>query len=284
MRFYKYHGLGNDFILLAPEDPAFRPDASLARALCARGFGVGGDGVMCLIPASGADFDVEMALVNSDGSTPEMCGNGIRCAVRHAVEHLGLRANPLAVLTPAGVRSCAWRAGEGGDFEVTVSMGRPRLDAAAIPLAPPPRFSPGVAFTLEAGARAFAGVAVNIGNPHFVTFGDASEATATTFGPRLEHHPAFPERANIGFCEVVGPQHLRDTVWERGCGLTWACGTGATAAAIAAAILGHVDPSLPVTVTLRGGDLRIRLIGPAADLIDAEMTGPATRVFEGRLD
>ncbi len=283
MRFFKYHGLGNDFILLASEDPAFRPDAALARTLCARGFSVGGDGVMALIPASEAAFDVEMVLVNSDGSTPEMCGNGIRCAVRHAVEILGLRANPLAVLTPAGIRSCAWRPTSDGGFEVTVSMGRPRLEAVAVPLVPQPGFTPGGALTLEAGDRRFTGVAVNIGNPHFVTFGDASEATATAFGPLLEHHAAFPERANIGFCEVIGPQHLRDTVWERGCGLTWACGTGATAAAIAAVRLGLVDPNAPVAVTLRGGDLRIRLHGPADAIVEAEMTGPATRVFDGRL-
>ncbi len=283
MRFFKYHGLGNDFILLEPADPLFRPDPALARALCARGFGVGADGVMCLIPASGAAWDVEMVLLNSDGTTPEMCGNGIRCAVRHAVEVLGLRPNPLAVLTPSGIRRCAWRLDPDGGFEVTVAMGRPRFAASEVPLAPEGAFTPGHALTLVASGRAFAGLAVNLGNPHFVTFGDASEATAMTFGPLLERHVAFPERANISFCQVTGQQRLRDTVWERGCGLTWACGTGATAAAIAAVRLGLVDCGAPITVTLRGGDLRIDLRGSVDALEDAEMTGLAERVFEGRL-
>jgi diaminopimelate epimerase len=295
MRFSKYHGLGNDFILLepdAPDDAALSSllEPSRVRALCHRGFGIGADGVMAVSPALEASHDVVMRLVNSDGTTPEMCGNGIRCAVRHAVLVLGYRANPLAVLTPSGVRRCAWRALPDGSFEVSVSMGAPRFDPASVPLdlahaaaGPGPEVRLELSATPSSPARTFTGVALSLGVPHLVMFGHASEAEALTWGPLLEHHPAFPARVNVGFCEVLGPSHLRNTVWERGCGLTWACGTGATSAAVAAARLGFVDPARPVTVTLRGGDLRITLHGPVEAPHEAEMTGPATRVFEGRL-
>ncbi|MFO0744876.1 MAG: diaminopimelate epimerase [Myxococcota bacterium] len=274
MRFVKYHGLGNDFIVLL--DRALIASADLARALCARGFGIGADGVMVAAPARMAGADLAMDLVNSDGSLPEMCGNGIRCFVKYAVDRLGHRQNPLRVETPAGLRACAWTAdADGRVATVTVEMGPARFDADEL--------------VVDLGDRAFVGTSLNTGNPHYVVFG-ASQAAAADgpplaarelalrYGPRLEVHPAFPEKANIEMADVAGPDHLRVTVWERGCGLTWACGTGATATAAAAARRGLAPTGRPVRVSLPGGDLAITI---APDFSASWMEGPATEVFEG---
>jgi len=282
MRFIKYHGLGNDFIILDPQSPDFRigygltPD--LARALCDRSFGIGGDGVMVVASPQDPANHAAMELINSDGTTPEMCGNGIRCAAKFAVEELGFTANPLNLETPGGVRACHWTADDAGEVEtVRVAMGRPSFERAAIPVR-----GTGDAddLSITIDARTFTGTGVNVGNPHFVSFGDSTEATARRWGPPLEHHESFPEKANIGFATVEGPQELRVTVWERACGLTWACGTGATAAAAAAVRTGRVEACQPIRVNLRGGALQIDLSDPN----EAFMIGPATKVFVGEFE
>ncbi len=274
MRFFKYHGLGNDFIVLAPENPGFRLhaglDPAMARRLCDRGFGIGADGVMVVAPARDPHNHVAMELINSDGSLPEMCGNGIRCAVRHAAEVLGLEGPELRVETPGGVKTCAFERRPDDLFEVRVAMGRPRFERAAIPMEGDGD-ADGAA--VEVAGRTFVGTGVNVGNPHFVVFGDADVDTARRYGPLLEAAPAFPAKANIGFAKVEGQQRLRVTVWERGCGLTWACGTGATAAAVVAARRGYVRRDSPIHVALRGGSLAIDL---GAEDGEAVMIGPAT--------
>lgn len=283
MRFFKYHGLGNDFIVLAPENPGFRIgaglDAALAKRLCDRGFGVGADGVMVVAPARDPANHVAMELVNSDGSFPEMCGNGIRCAVRHAVEVLGLDAPELRVETPGGVKTCGWRRDDAGAFQdVRVDMGKARFLREEIPIAGTGDADP---VAVEVEGRTFVGTGVNVGNPHFVVFGDTDVEMARRWGPLLENAEAFPAKANIGFAKVEGLQRLRVTVWERGCGLTWACGTGATAAAVVAARRGYVRRDSPISVTLRGGALSIDLSSEDGDAI---MIGPATFVFRGEVD
>jgi len=285
MRFVKYHGLGNDFIVLET-DRAITPE--LAVRLCARGFSVGADGLMRVAPPSVPDADVRMDLVNSDGSLPEMCGNGIRCLVKHAVDALGWTTNPLRVETPAGVLACHWTADAKGQVvSVRVAMGRPRFASSDIPLDPAHTSDAGGGLVaVGVGGRTFVGLPVNTGNPHFVTFGDASRQTALTWGPPLEAHPAFPAKANIEFAEVVATgrdealPHIRVTVWERGCGLTLACGTGATATASAALRLGLVAPGRPVTVELPGGRLAIDV---ASDFSAATMEGPVALAFLGEL-
>ncbi len=280
MRFFKYHGLGNDFIILDPDDAAFRIgrglDSDLARRLCDRWFGIGADGVMVVAPAIDPANHVAMELINSDGSWPEMCGNGLRCAVAFAVEVQARTEWPLRVETPGGVKVCWWSRGPDGRVaEVRAAMGAVRFEPAAIPMN---SNGPDSHARLSVGAREFDGRGVNTGNPHFVVFGDAAIATATEWGPLLEVHPAFPEKANIEFVEHVGPNHLRATVWERGCGLTFACGTGATAAAAAAVEAGMVAAGAPIRVDLRGGSLQIQI-----DDGHAEMIGPATFVFRGEI-
>lgn len=276
VRFIKYHGLGNDFIVVdAPLGAAPPLDPSEVAALCARGSGVGADGVMAARASSVAA--VRMDLVNSDGSTPEMCGNGIRCFVKYCVEELGLHANPLPVDTNGGVRHCAWTADDNGlVHSVRVAMGAPTFDRASVPMS-----GEGSAerLVVEVGDTRFEATGVNTGNPHMVIFGDASVATAKRWGPTLTAHPVWIAGANVEFAAVTGPNSLEVAVWERGCGLTQACGTGATAAASAALRLGLVDSS-PITVRLPGGDLIITI---ADDFSEAWMDGPATEVYRGVL-
>jgi diaminopimelate epimerase len=285
MRFVKYHGLGNDFIVLEPQH-AVTP--GLARRLCARGFSIGADGVMRVMPPRTAEADVTMDLVNSDGSLPEMCGNGIRCLVKHAVDVLGFTRNPLRVDTAAGTLACHWAPDAAGKVAaVKVAMGRPRFLEAEIPLDPRHVRPVGQGLVgLEVEGRELAGLPVNTGNPHFVIFGDASRETALACGPHLELHPAFPLKANIEFAEVIdrgdgaADPLLRVTVWERGCGLTLACGTGATASASAAVRLGLVVAGRPVRVELPGGTLVIEV---APDLAEATMEGPVELAFWGEV-
>lgn len=285
MRFVKYHGLGNDFIVLEPDAP-LTPE--LARALCRRGFSIGADGAMRVLPPRRPEADVTMDLVNSDGSIPEMCGNGIRSLVKHAIDVMGFLENPLRVDTPHGVLACRWTPGPDGKVAtVRVAMGRPRFGAHDVPLDERhARPAEAGQVEVELDGRAIAGVAVNTGNPHFAIFGDASRETAIALGPLLERHPAFPARANIEFVEILAPgsaesdPYLKVTVWERGCGLTHACGTGATAATAAALRLGLIAPERAVHVELPGGELVIRV---APDFSEAMMEGPVAFAFSGTL-
>ncbi|MCA9516419.1 MAG: diaminopimelate epimerase [Myxococcales bacterium] len=277
MNFVKYHGLGNDFVLLRPgEDAArwFTPER--ARAICRRGFGVGGDGLMA-VGASTAG-DVAMLLLNSDGSVPEMCGNGIRCFVKFVVDHLGEVRNPLRVETPGGVRACRWtRGADGRVATVEVDMGAPSFDRARIPMSGE---GSALEVALEAEGRTFVGTGVNTGNPHFVVFGGAERELARTYGPALEQHPAFIAGANVEFAAIEARDLVRVSVWERGCGLTEACGTGATATVAAGVRLGILPIATPIRAILPGGQLTIRV---DEGFETAWMEGPATEVYAGVL-
>lgn len=280
--FIKYHGLGNDFVLLQG-GLSGRPDPDTAEvmALCDRGKGVGADGVMLARP--GGEADLAMTLINRDGSVPEMCGNGLRCLVKHAVDDLGLTANPMQVATLAGVLACRWSTGPDGTVDrVEVAMGAPTFERRVIPMA-----GEGAALEVEVHAslpsgdeRTWIATGVGTGNPHMVVFGDSAVETARQWGPVLTTHPMWPQGTNVEFTEVLSATHLRVTVWERGCGLTAACGTGATAAAAAAVKLGRCPADTPIVVSLPGGDLVIRV---AADFHEAWMTGPAVEVYRGTL-
>jgi len=275
--FIKYHGLGNDFILLEG-GLSGRPEPSAAEviSLCDRRLSIGADGVMLARPD--AEADLAMRLINRDGTTPEMCGNGLRCLVKHAVDDLGLTANPIAVATVAGVLSCRWSIGPDGAVDrVEVAMGPPTFERNQIPMAGK---GSAIAIQIDTGHHSFTATGVGTGNPHMVLFGDSSAETATTWGPVLTVHPMWPHGTNVEFAEVVTSTHLRVTVWERGCGLTAACGTGATAVAAAAVQLGYSPAETPIVVTLPGGDLVIRV---AADFHEAWMEGPAVEVYRGTL-
>jgi diaminopimelate epimerase len=275
--FIKYHGLGNDFVLLdGGLSGRSEPLTARVRAICDRATGVGADGVMLAHPSARADL--KMTLINRDGSVPEMCGNGLRCLVKHAVDDLGFTANPLQVETGAGILACAWqRDAQGRVDRVEVAMGPPSFERAQIPMT-----GEGEALDVlvEAEQRSWRATGVGTGNPHMVIFGPASTESAMTWGRVLTEHPMWPQGANVEFTELLSRTHLKVTVWERGCGLTQACGTGATAAAAAAVRLGHCPSDTPISVSLPGGDLTIRV---ASDFHDAWMNGPAVEVYRGQL-
>lgn len=269
--FFKYHGLGNDFILLDRRQSGRDVDAATSRWLCDRRVGVGADGILSLLPS-----DVGMARMvvhNADGSIAEMCGNGLRCAAKYLVDNSGEKPDRIEVETGAGVLVCAPGYGSDGVASVEISMGPARLVAPNLPSG-----ATGQPF-LDApvpGHPELRGHAVSMGNPHLVLLGQSPEE-ATRLGPVLERHPGFPDRTNVEFVQVT-PEGLTVTVWERGCGLTQACGTGACAAAVAAVLAKQKPADAWLKVRLPGGDL---LIFVPSDLSDVRLKGPAAFVFTG---
>jgi diaminopimelate epimerase len=278
VRFAKYHGCGNDFLVVdlrtaSAADAAAAQDPDRVIALCDRQFGVGGDGVLAVLPSSVAD--VRMRVLNADGSEAEMCGNGIRCVAKELHERGGIGKRELTIETGAGVLTCTIE--DGG---VTVSMGAPRLTRGELPMT-----GPAGERCIEQGFDVTGKITcVSMGNPHAVTFvGSRDEAwrLATTIGTTVEHHAWFPRRTNAEFAHVTSRSAIDLVVWERGCGITLACGTGACATVVAAILTDRVDGGGPVRVSLPGGTLSIAV---ASDFSDVRMTGPAAHVFDGVVD
>jgi len=274
VEFIKMHGLGNDFIVLDyfAREPGDVDYAALARELCHRQFGIGGDGLIIILPSGVAD--ARMRIINLDGSEAEMCGNGIRCCARYTYERGYVCHNPLRIETLAGVLTLELTMVDDRVTGVKVDMGEPVLAGPLIPVAL--TGEPVVGAGLEAAGREFEFTAVSMGNPHCVIFGaQLSDRDFRIFGPAIERHELFPRRTNVEFTQVDSPTELTVRVWERGAGPTLACGTGACAAAVAAILNGLTERR--VTVHLPGGDL---LVEWAADN-HVYMTGPATYVFRG---
>jgi diaminopimelate epimerase len=289
--FLKMHGCGNDFIVVNDADGRLTWDilAELSRRFCPRRLSVGADGVIAVghTPLPGeqwpAPADYEMRYVNADGSRAEMCGNGIRCLGKFAADELGDRRDDLRIATGGGVLPIQLHRDSGGRVAtVTVGMGVPRLLAQDIPTTLRPPGEAVVGALLEADDdEPLAVTCVNMGNPHAVAFVDAiTEHHVHGLGPLIETHPAFPERANAEFVQVLAADRLRMRVWERGCGETWACGTGACASVVAAVLNSHSRHGESVTVVLNGGELSITWPAPDAEV---QMTGPAVTVFRGEL-
>jgi diaminopimelate epimerase len=259
LRFAKYHGLGNDFVLV--EGPLMDPVR--ARAVCDRRRGVGADGVVTILPPRTAGAAAAMHIYNPDGSVAEMCGNAIRCLARHLAESRGLDG-ALRIDTDAGTKVCTLHRGPRGDVEaVSVEMGPARVEGEQ---------------EFRVGAERLRAVRVSMGNPHAVLFDEPSRARAAAVGPPVER--AVPGGVNVGFARP-GPGGIDLVVWERGAGLTDACGTGACAATVAAVRRGDVPAGAPVEVRLPGGALEITV---SPDLDRVTMRGPATRVFAGEAD
>jgi diaminopimelate epimerase len=286
-RLAKYHGLGNDFLIadLRGGDPIGIQEPAAVRALCDRRFGAGADGVLALLPAVTAGADARMRVLNADGSEAEMCGNGIRCVVKHLWEQdAALRRDALVIDTGAGPLRCAVAAPRGRVDGVTVDMGRPRLTRAEIPMVGPAD-ERAVAVPLPLDGRELTITAVSMGNPHAITFVDDPaadlHALAERLGPSVEHHAWFPRRTNAEFARVHDAGEIHLVVWERGVGITMACGTGACATAVAACLTGRAQPGTDIRVHLPGGPLSIRV---AADYATVHMTGPAAHVYDADLD
>ena len=267
--FTKMHGLGNDFVVIDARDEALALDERRARAIAARHTGIGCDQVIVMEPASDASADLFMRIRNADGGEVAACGNAARCIAALAMMMEG--RDSIRIQTSAGLLEA-----EGlEDGLVAVDMGRPRLDWRDIPLSAP---EDTLHLELTAGPLSDP-AAVSMGNPHCVFFtGDAEAVDLAALGPGLEHHPLFPERANIGIAEIRGRDAIRLRVWERGAGITLACGTGACAALVAAHRRGLTDRK--ATIELDGGKLTIDWRADDHVL----MTGPAAISFAGSFD
>jgi diaminopimelate epimerase len=290
MRFTKMHGIGNDYVYVncfqerLPAEPAI-----VAQAVSDRHFGIGSDGLILIGPSEIAD--ARMRMFNADGSEAEMCGNGLRCVAKHLWEASAsasatLPNTRMVIDTGAGPLACVVAVDRGAVTSVEIDMGRPRLTRTEIPMTGPddercvdqPITIPGD----TGGERRV--TCVSMGNPHAVVFVDdaaAPMALATTIGPALERHAWFPKKTNAEFAHVASRTEIDLVVWERGAGLTLACGTGACATAVAACLTGRADPGTAITVRLPGGPLTITV---AQDYSTVTMRGPARRVFEADLD
>lgn len=278
MRFSKMHGLGNDFVVVNgfTEHLDYSGLDKLARKTCDRNFGIGGDGLILVVPSDMADFCMRM--INPDGSEAEMCGNGIRCAAKFALEHGITSANPVKVETLAGVLTIELTVQDGKAIEARVDMGVPRLDRTQIP-ATLPGSGPVIAEPLALSDRTLSITCVSMGNPHCVTFVDDVESyPVSKIGTEVERHPAFPERTNTEFIQVISPTEIRMRVWERGAAETLACGTGACASAVASILNGKTERTM--TVHLNGGGLKIEWPEDNGPVV---MTGPAVEVFTGEI-
>ncbi len=282
VEFTKYQGLGNDFVLIDNRHQA-EPILSQTEAveMCDRHFGIGADGVIFALPGT-ATTDYTMRIYNSDGSEPEMCGNGIRC-LAHFIAHLESQTLgsdgqklPLTyhISTLAGVIAPQLLP----DGQVKVDMGQPRLQAQEIPTTLAAGTEKIVNQEMKVGQKSWAVTCVNMGNPHCITFVENVAAIALeTIGPEFEQDPVFPERTNTEFIQVVEPDYIKMRVWERGAGATLACGTGACASVVAGVLTGNCDRQ--ATVELPGGCLQIEWSATDNRLY---MTGPAQQVFTGQ--
>jgi diaminopimelate epimerase len=271
--FTKMHGCGNDYVVVDGFADEVDDPVALARVVCDRRFGVGADGLLLALPSTAADL--RMRMFNVDGSEAEMCGNGLRCLVKLAVERGRVAPGPrLRVETGAGVLDVEVERDGPVVDEVTIDLGAPRLDRASIPM----RGSGGrvVDEPLDVDGEGLRVTALSLGNPHVVAFvADVDAAPLERLGPRVEHHEAFPRRTNLELVEVLSRDEVRQRTWERGCGETLACGTGACAVAVAGALTGRTDRAL--LVHLRGGDLRVEW----RDDDHVLLSGPAVEVFRG---
>nr|WP_324616480.1 diaminopimelate epimerase [Lusitaniella coriacea] len=276
VEFTKYHGLGNDFILIdnrrSPE-PILTPD--LAIKMCDRHFGIGADGVIFALPGQeGTDYT--MRIFNADGSEPEMCGNGIRCLAQFLADLEGSHSVGKAyrIHTLAGIMVPKLE----GSAQVTVDMGLPQLIAAEIPTTLSLPAEKAIDCELEVARKTWKVTCVSMGNPHCITFvNEVQEIPLEQIGPQFEHHPAFPQRTNTEFIEVVSRDYLKMRVWERGAGITLACGTGACASVVAGVLTQRCDRAC--TVELPGGCLKIHW---SEETQHVYMTGPAQQIFRGK--
>ena len=269
MHFTKMHGLGNDFLVVDDREPHAVDWASLAPVVCARHTGVGADGILLIQRSETADL--RLRVVNADGSEPEMCGNGVRCAALLAAD-TSIAGDVVRWETPAGVVTTELI---GGD-RVRVDMGAPRFAPAEVPFDHPGERALDV--DLEVDGEILRVSAIGMGNPHCVVLvDDADTYPVARVGAAIQRHPRFPASANVEFVQILTRSRVRQRTVERGVGETDACGTGACATAVALAALGLVDH--PLEVELRGGDLTIAW-EPGAPVL---MTGPAAAVFRGEL-
>jgi diaminopimelate epimerase len=273
MKFWKMHGLGNDYIVVDNRDEKISDarSAELALKLCRRRFSVGADGV--LFASHSTVADVKMRIFNADGSEAEMCGNGIRCFAKYCYENNIARKSELTVKTLAGIKRTWLTVKNGSVQSVMVDMGVPVLERSKIPMVGQGTF---INEDLQVNGDVYKATCISVGNPHCVIFVDAiDDFPVRRVGSKIENHCLFLKRTNVEFAQVLGENKVKVRVWERGCGETLACGTGACAAVAAGKLLKKLGSN--VRVHLLGGDLEVEY---AERLF---LNGPAEKVFEGTL-
>lgn len=277
LKFSKYHGLGNDFILIDNRHQS-QPLVSQEEAvkMCDRHFGIGADGVIFVLAGEG-DTDYTMRIFNSDGSEPEMCGNGIRCFAQFITELEGKEeiGKTYRIHTLAGL-ICPTIMGNG---QVKVDMGEPQLEAEKIPTTLGKTGEKVINESLIVGDRTYHVICVSMGNPHCLVFvEDIEQINLNEIGSKFENHPVFPQKTNTEFIQIISHNYLKMKVWERGAGITLACGTGACATVVAGVLNERCDRIS--TVELPGGCLEIEWSEKDNHVY---MTGPATKVFSGQI-
>ena len=277
MKFAKMQGAGNDYVYVNCFEETIADPAALARQVSNRNFGIGSDGLILIMPSEVAD--VRMRMFNSDGSESEMCGNGIRCVAKYAYDHGLVKKTEITAETGAGILTLQLFPNDRDRIErVRVNMGRPRLTRGQIPMTGPADEQV-VNVALQILDRTFRITCVSMGNPHCVIFvDDAAAFPVDKYGPVIENHALFPRRTNVEFVQVISSTEVRQRTWERGAGETLACGTGASAVAVAGVLTGRTERA--ILNHLSGGDLEMEWTEEGS----VYMTGPAVQVFEGVFD
>ncbi|QDR80687.1 diaminopimelate epimerase [Sporomusa termitida] len=273
MHFTKWHGLGNDFVIINSKTEPISDYRQQALAVCDRNFGIGADGLVVILPSDIADF--KMRIFNSDGSEADMCGNATRCVARYLYETGLTDKTTITLDTLAGIITPELIFDQNTLATVKVDMGEPKLTRGETPMTGN-AVEKTINAAIEVGGQTYRVTALSMGNPHCVIFvDDVAAVDLAAIGPKIETHALFPRKTNVEFIQVVDRQTLRMRVWERGAGITKACGTGASAALVAAVLNGHTDRQ--ATVKLDGGDLFIHW----ADNNHIYKSGPAVEVFRG---
>ncbi|MFN7845326.1 MAG: diaminopimelate epimerase [Pirellula sp.] len=277
IEFTKMHGAGNDYVYVNGFANSLPNDLEkLAIDISHRRFGVGGDGLILILPSKQAD--AQMRMFNADGSESEMCGNGIRCVAKYVYDHGIATRDQLRIETGAGILSLQIHAKNGLAEQITVDMGEPRLEASLIPTTLAPAGQHVVNVPIEIKGRKLFATCVSMGNPHCVIFvPEVDDELVLGIGPLIEKDDRFPKKVNVEFVEVLARGEVNQRTWERGSGETWACGTGASAVCVAGVLTGRTDRT--IVNNLIGGQLKLTWDESTNHVM---MTGPATEVFTGR--
>ncbi len=277
IKFTKMQGIGNDYVYINCFDQQIDNPTELAIKMSPRRFSVGADGVILICPSAVAD--AKMRMFNLDGSEGKMCGNGIRCVGKYIYDNGIATKDTITVETLSGIKTLKIDAADGKAQTVTVDMGAPELTPAKIPTKNIGGDSI-INMPIDVNGKTYNITAVSMGNPHAVVFCDRIDSLPLDIiGPDFENHPIFPEKVNTEFIRVIDKNILQMRVWERGSGETFACGTGACAAAVAAVLNGYCDKNAEITVHLVGGDLFITYTDDTVF-----MRGGATTVFDGEYE
>ena len=275
MKFSKWHGQGNDFVIVNGFEEIIGDYSEAAIRICNRNFGIGADGLVMILPSKLPAADFQMRIFNSDGSEAEMCGNATRCVARYLYENGLTTKTKITLETLAGLIVPELIFADGRIVTVAVDMGQPRLTRSEIPMTGEPN-KQAVNVEISASGKLYHATCVSMGNPHTVIFVENLDSVSLeTVGPIIETHSLFPRKTNVEFVQVISDSEMRMRVWERGAGVTQACGTGASAVLVSAVLTGRTNRK--ATIHLDGGDLDLQW---GADN-HIYMSGPAVEVFRG---